>query len=78
MHIPLAVCILDGRAKCADCSSADMFGEKIYLFTDLVTAHQANDKAVMEAYGFRGKLNSESECVATLMRMYQELTSGEK
>ena len=27
----------------------------------------------MEAYGFWGKLNSESECVAELMRMYQEL-----
>lgn len=36
-------------------------------------AHQANDRAVMEAYGFWGKLNTESECVAQLMKMYQKL-----
>lgn len=53
-----------------------MYGEKMYLFADLVTAHQMNDKAVMEAYGFWGKLNSESECVAELMKMYQELTEN--
>ena len=38
-------------------------------------SHQANDKAVMQAYGFWGKLNTESECVAELMRMYQKLTT---
>ena len=27
----------------------------------------------MQAYGFWGKLNSETECVAELMKMYQEL-----
>ncbi len=68
--------ILDVRAKYSDSSFADMYGEKMYLYGDLVTAHQMNDKAVMEAYGFWGKLNSESECVATLMKMYQELTEG--
>ena len=36
--------------------------------------HQTNGRAVMEAYGFWGKLNSESECVAELMKMYQEMT----
>lgn len=41
---------------------------------ELRKAHRANDKAVMEAYGFWGKLNSESECVAELMKMYQQLT----
>ena len=41
---------------------------------ELRKAHQQNDKAVMQAYGFWGKLNTESECVAELMRMYQRLT----
>lgn len=64
--------ILDVRAKYSDCSFADMYGDKMYLFTDLVTAHQQNDKAVMQAYGFNLKM-TESECVAELMRMYQDL-----
>jgi len=55
-----------------------MYGEKMYLFADLVSAHQANDKAVMEAYGFWGKLNTESECVAELMKMYQRLVERDK
>ena len=37
-------------------------------------AHQANDKAVMQTYGFWGKLNTETACVAELMKMYLELT----
>ncbi len=66
--------ILDVRAKYSDSSFADMYGENMYLYTELVAAHQANDRAVMEAYGFWGKLNTESECVAELMKMYRELT----
>lgn len=68
--------ILDVRAKYSDSSFADMYGENMYLYGDLVTAHQLNDRAVMEAYGFWGKLNTESECVAELMKMYQKLTEG--
>lgn len=44
---------------------------------ELIRAHQANDRAVMAAYGFtKGtpEFSSESACVASLMRMYQELT----
>ena len=37
-------------------------------------AHQENDKAVMKVYGFWGKLNTETECVAELMKMYPDLT----
>lgn len=47
----------------------------MYLFPELLQAHRANDRAVMEAYDFWGKLNSESECVAELMKMYQKLTA---
>ena len=32
--------------------------------------------AVMEVYGFWGKLNTESECVAQLMKMYQKLVDN--
>ena len=67
--------ILDVRAKYADSSFADMYGENMYLYSDLVTAHQLNDKAVMQAYGFSIKM-TESECVAELMKMYQKLTAN--
>ena len=40
---------------------------------ELRKAHQANDKAVMQAYGFDYKTMTESECVAELMKMYQKL-----
>ena len=43
---------------------------------ELRKAHQQNDKAVMQAYGFWGKLNSEPACVAELMKMYQTLKEG--
>ena len=49
--------------------------EQKSLGKDLRKAHQLNDKAVMEAYGFWGKLNTESECVTELMKMYQKLTA---
>lgn len=69
-----AQAILDARAKYPEASLADLYGEYMYLYPELLKAHQANDKAVMQAYGFWGKLNSETECVAELMKMYQELT----
>ncbi len=68
-----AQAILDARALYPDCSLADLYDE-IAMPPELRKAHQANDKAVMQAYGFWGKLNSEPECVAELMKMYQKLT----
>ena len=65
--------ILDARAKYPDCSLADLYDE-MTMPPELRKAHQLNDRAVMEAYGFWGKLNTESECVAELMKMYQKLT----
>ena len=67
-----AQAILDARALYPDCSLADLYDE-LTMPPELRKAHQANDKAVMKAYGFWGKLNTESECVAELMKMYQEL-----
>lgn len=46
--------------------------------TNLRIAHQENDKAVMEAYGFDWRNMKESECVAELMKLYQELMEKEK
>jgi len=70
-----AQAILDARALYPDCSLADLYDE-LTMPPELRKAHQLNDKAVMEAYGFWGKLNTESECVAALMKMYQQLTEG--
>lgn len=67
-----AQAILDARELYPDCSLADLYDEAT-MPPELRKAHQQNDKAVMQAYGFWGKLNSESACVAELMRMYQGL-----
>lgn len=72
-----AQAILDARALYPDSSLADLYDE-LTMPPELRKAHQANDKAVMEAYGFWGKLNSEAACVAELMKMYQQLVEKEK
>lgn len=63
--------ILDARALYPDCSLADLYDE-LTMPPELRKAHQANDLAVMNAYGFDRKI-TESECVAELMKMYQKL-----
>ena len=67
-----AQAILDARAKYTDCSLADLYDETV-MPPELRKAHQANDRAVMAAYGFSTKM-TESECVAELFKMYEELT----
>ena len=66
--------ILNARLKYNDLTIRKMYGD--ILPPDLKKAHQANDRAVMEAYGMWGKVHSESECVAWLFRMYEELTKN--
>ena len=68
-----AQAILNARALYPDCSLADLYDE-VTMPPELRKAHQQNDRAVMEVYGFWGKLNTETACVAELMKMYQELT----
>ena len=70
-----AQAILDARNLYPDCSLADLYDEAA-MPPELRKAHQQNDKAVMQAYGFWGKLNTESACVAELMKMYQKLAEG--
>lgn len=67
-----AQAILDARALYPESSLADLYDE-LTMPVELRKAHRANDKAVMEAYGFWGKLNSEAACVAELMKLYKAL-----
>ncbi len=67
-----AQAILDIRAKYPDSSLADLYDEAA-MPPDLRKAHQDNDRAVMQAYGFSTKM-SESECVAALFKLYEDLT----
>lgn len=68
-----AQAILDARALYPDSSLADLYDERT-MPPELREAHQQNDRAVMEAYGF-GKDMAESDIVAELLKMYQELTA---
>ncbi len=67
-----AQAILDIRAKYPDSSLADLYDE-LTMPTDLRKAHAENDRAVMEAYGFKPKM-SEDEIVTELFKMYEKLT----
>lgn len=72
-----AQAILNARALYPDSSLADLYDE-LTMPVELRRAHQANDKAVMEAYGLTkivdGKKTwlTESETVARLFEMYEE------
>lgn len=69
--------ILSARAGYSNSSLADLYDERI-MPKELRVAHQENDKAVMEAYGFPAKSSfTESMCVAELMKMYEKLIKGE-
>ena len=70
-----AQAILDARNLYPDCSLADLYDE-VTMPPELRKAHQENDRAVMQAYGFDIKNTTESSCVAELMKMYQELTKN--
>ena len=66
--------ILDAREKYADCTLAQLYGENEYLFPELARAHEANDRAVISAYGFDPKM-SEGEIVAELFKLYEKFVS---
>ncbi len=69
-----AQAILDARALYPDFSLADLYDE-LTMPVELRKAHQDNDRAVMAAYGFPIKTMTESQCVAELFKLYQELTN---
>ena len=67
-----AQAILDARALYPECSLADLYDE-VTMPVELRRAHQANDKAVMKAYGLP-IITTESDTVAHLFHLYEELT----
>ena len=74
-----AQAILDARALYPDSSLADLYDE-LTMPVKLRQAHQANDIAVMRAYEMQKNVDgkktwlTESETVARLFEMYEELT----
>jgi len=72
-----AQAILDARALYPEASLADLYDE-LTMPPELRKAHQANDRAVMQAYGMPIKETDEAACVAWLMRLYQEKVSGQR
>ena len=69
-----AQAILDARALYPDSSLADLYDE-LTMPMELRKAHQDNDRAVMQAYGFPVKSTfTESQCVAELFKLYKEKT----
>ena len=68
-----AQAILDARALYPDASLADLYDD-LTMPPELRKAHQENDRAVLEAYGFKKgtpAYTSEAGCVAELMKLYQ-------
>lgn len=69
-----AQAILDARALYPESSLADLYDE-VTMPPVLRKAHQENDRAVMEAYGWKASSQfTESKCVAELFKLYQKLT----
>ncbi|MBR2249816.1 MAG: methylase, partial [Prevotella sp.] len=69
-----AQAILDARSKFPNTSMADLYDE-VTMPVELRKAHQDNDRAVMQAYGFPVKSTfTESQCVAELFKLYKEKT----
>ena len=64
-----AQAILDARELYPEASLADLYDE-LTMPPDLRKAHQANDKAVWEAYGKAWQFEDEPACVAFLIALY--------
>ncbi|MBQ7593070.1 MAG: hypothetical protein IJU48_01800 [Synergistaceae bacterium] len=76
-----AQAILDARAKYPRSSLADLYDERT-MPPELRKAHNENDEAVMNAYGFKRHYEyekfHEEDIVIRLMYMYKELTGCEE
>ena len=68
-----AQAILDARAKYPDSALADLY-DPLLMPPELRKAHESNDKAVLQAYGLPNDA-SESNIVAHLFKMYENLTN---
>ena len=68
--------ILDAHGLYPDSSLAELYDE-VTMPAELRKAHQANDRAVVETYGYPvSRKFTESRCVAELLfKLYQKLTA---
>lgn len=66
-----AATIIEVRKKFLNDTLAEMY-DPLTMPSELQKAYAENDRAVMNAYGFNIKEMSEADCVAALMKMYQE------
>lgn len=65
--------ILQARKLYSEMNLSDLY-DPTFMPPELRKAHQANDKAVWEAYGKAWDITSEEDCVAHLMKLYAEMT----
>ncbi|WNW15999.1 type IIL restriction-modification enzyme MmeI [Lactiplantibacillus plantarum] len=68
--------ILDARKLYPDSSLADLY-DPLTMPSELRKAHEANDRAVLKAYGLKSNA-TEDEIVQHLFKMYEELTKDEE
>ena len=66
-----AQAILDARNLYSSSSLADLY-DPLSMPPELLKAHNQNNKAVMQAYGFPIKETSEADCVEALMKLYKQ------
>jgi type I restriction-modification system DNA methylase subunit len=67
--------ILDARKLYPKDTLADLY-DPLTMPPELLAAHRANDKTVMQAYGIDIKTTSEPQCVAFLMKRYREMAEN--
>ena len=69
-----AAAILNARSLNPKSTLAGLYDDD-FMPSELRKAHQENDRAVMQAYGFPVKSTfTESQCVAELFKLYKEIT----
>lgn len=67
-----AQAILDARALYPNSNLVDMYDkEKMFMYPELVEAHEENDKAVLEAYGLTSD-TTEIEIIKYLFKIYED------
>lgn len=66
--------ILDARRQYPNSTLANLYDD-VLMPPELRKAHQQNDKAVMQAYGFSIRDMTESSCIAAMMKLYQKKVS---
>ena len=73
----LAQAILDARALFPNSSLADLY-DPLIMPPELSKAHRILDAAVMRLYGCDPNETSETQCVASLMALYQALVNAQE